>query len=256
MVGAKAPTCTEKDYMAKRTLNALADLIEDRCDKDQADVTFDSFVKDCLNLTVQEIASHVNWAEWLMDEASLTATVSGTQYIVMPADMDIHSLISITDRSNANRKVRRITPQEADLIDPGRDQTGDEILWWYQRVETTSPTFEDRIYFLNQPDSADTLSAIFGTFPPTVSTGSSSFTLPEKYEWILIEGALEKVWDRLDPDNPSRSDRHRERFQTGLQIIIRDSNSPREESGLHGHRPLRNVSGIGGASFPANFDVS
>ena len=242
--------------MAKRSLNTLADFIEDRCDKDQADTTFDSFVKDCLNLTVQEIASHVPWTQWLLDEASLTNTVGGIQYVVMPSDMDIDSLISITDRSNTNRKVRRITPQEADEIDPGRDTTGDEILWWYQRVETTSPAFEDRIYFINRPDSSDTLSAIFGTFPPTVSTGTSSFIIPEKYEWILIEGALAKVWDRLDPDNPARSDRHLDRFNTGLQIIIRDANSPREESGLHGHRPLRNVSGVSGASFPANFDVS
>lgn len=241
--------------MAKRTLNALADFIEDRCDKDQADVTFDSYVKDCLNLTFQEMASHVPWAIWLLDEVSLTATTSGVQYVVMPSDMDIDSLISITDRVN-NRKVRRITPQEADLIDPGRDLAGDEILWWYQRVETTSPAFEDRIYFLGKPDSADTLSAIFGTIPPTVSTGSSSFILPEKYEYILIEGTLEKVWDRLDPDNASRSDRHRTRFEGGLAIIIRDANSPKEESGLHGHRPLRNVSGINGASFPSNFDVS
>lgn len=241
--------------MAKRTLNALADLIEDRCDKDQADTTFDNFVKDSLNLTFQEIASHVPWTQWLLDEVSLTATVSGTQYIVMPSDMDIHSLISITDRTN-NRKVRRITPEEADEIDPGRDLAGDEILWWYQRVETTSPTFEDRIYFLNQPDSADTLTAIFGTIPPTVSSGTSSFILPEKYEWVLIEGTLAKVWDRLDPDNPTRSDRHQQRFDIGLGIIVRDSNSAREESGLHGHRPLRNVSGVYGASFPANFDVS
>jgi len=241
--------------MAKRSLNTLADLIENRCDKDQADVSFDAFVKECLNLTVQEIASHAPWHQWLMDEASLTVTVAGTQYIVMPADMDIHSLISITDRTN-NRKVRRITPEEADLIDPGRDLSGDEILWWYQRVETTSPTFEDRIYFIGTPDSVDTLSAIFGTFPPQVTTGTASFILPEKYEWILIEGALEKVWDRLDPDNVSRSDRHRQRFQEGLKIIVRDANSPREESGLHGNRPLRNTSGVHGPSFPANFDIS
>ena len=241
--------------MAKRSLNTLADIVEDRCDKSQSDTTFDNFVKDCLNLTVQEIASHVPWTQWLLDEASLTATVDGTQYIVMPSDMDIHSFISITDRSNANRKVRRITPAEADQIDPGRDLTGDEILWWYQRVETTSPTFEDRIYFLNRPDSADTLSAIFGTFPPTVSTGTASFILPEKYEWILIEGALSKAWERLAPELPI-ADRHRKRFEAGLQIIVRDSNSPLEESGLQGHRPLRNVSGVIGPSFPANFDIT
>ena len=241
--------------MAKRTRAVLADYIEDRVDKDQADTTFDSFVQNMLDLTFQEIASHVPWTGWLLDEASLTATVSGTQYIVMPTDMDINSLISITDRANSNRKVRRITPEEADLIDPGRDQTGDEILWWYQRVETTSPTFEDRIYFLNRPDSADTLSAIFGTIPPIPVAGTNNFILPEKYEWILLEGALVKVWDRLDPDNAGRSSSHKARFDEGLAIIIRDANSPREESGLHGHRPMRNVSGVHGASFPANYDV-
>ena len=239
--------------MAKRTRAALADLIEDRCDKDQADTTFDTFVQNSLDLTLQEIASHVPWVQWLLDETTM-ATTSGVQYVTIPSDMDIHSLVSITDRTN-NRKVRRITPEEADEIDPGRDLTGDEILWWYQRVETGAGEFEDRIYFLNRPDSVDTLTAIFGILPP-LPASTETYVLPEKYEWILIEGALAKVWDRLDPDNPARSDRHQTRFDGGLAIITRDANSPREESGLHGHRPLRNVSGISGASFPANFDVT
>ena len=238
--------------MAKRSLNVLADFIEDRCDKDQADTTFDTFVKDCLNLTIQEIASWVPWAKWLMDEVSLTATSSGTQYVVMPTDLDIDSWISITDRT-VNRKVRRITAAEADEIDPGRDLTGDEIVWWYQRVETSSPTFEDRIYFLHRPDSTDTLSAIFGTFPPTVSTGTSSFILPEKYEWILIEGALSKVWDRLDPDS-NRSEKHEQKFMSGKAIIERDANQITEESNLYGHRPRSNA-GVAGPSFPADFNI-
>ncbi len=242
--------------MAKRTRGTLADYIEDRCDKDQLDTTFDSIVQNLLDLTFQEMASYIPWANFLLDEVSLAATVSGTQYIVMPTDMDIDSLISLTDRANTNRKVRRISVEEADDIDPGRDMTGDEILWWYQRVETSSPTYEDRIYFINRPDSADTISAIFGTIPPIPVAGTNTYILPEKYEWILIEGALAKVWDRLDPDNPGRSDRHQARYDKGLLIIIRDANSPRAESALHGHRPMRNVSGVYGASFPSNFDVS
>lgn len=239
--------------MAKRSLNTLADHIEDRIDRSQSDTTLDTFVKDCLNLTMQEMASYFPWMKWLMDEVSLTATVSGTQYIVMPSDLDIDSFISITDRTN-NRKVRRISPQEADEIDPGRDLTGDEIVWWYQRVETTSPAFEDRIYFLHRPDSADTLSAIFGTLPPTVSTGTASFILPEKYEWILIEGSLSKVWDRLDPDNPSRKAVHESAYQRGIEILKRDANQINEETNMYSHRPRTN-SGISGPSFPADYNV-
>lgn len=241
--------------MAKRTLAAMADLIEDRVDKDRADVTFDNFVQDMLVLTLQEINAEVPWSRWLMDEASLTATVNGTQYIVMPSDLDIDSLISITDRANSNRKVRRISAQDADNIDPGRDMTGDEILWWYQRVETTSPTFEDRIYFLNRPDSADTLSAIFGTTVP-VPTSNITSVLPEKYEVFWMAGALEKVYDRIDPSNPEK-DRQRRYFERGLAIMRRDANSaPDESSSLASHRPNSNGLGVQGAQFPSNFDVT
>lgn len=236
--------------MAKRTLNALAKIIARRVDKDDADTVFVAFAEECLVLALQEIDAEVPWARWLMDEASLNPTVSGTQYIVMPADMDIDALTSITDRSNSNRKVRRITPEEADEIDPGRDDTGDEILWWYQRVETTSPTYEDRIYFLNRPDSADTLSAIFGTLVPVPASGSAS-VLPEKYEPFWIEGGIKNLPPRVKVEPI-----HESRFQKGLAIIRRDANkTPGDSAGLASHRS-RYGRGTFGPSFPANYDVT
>lgn len=240
--------------MAKRTLAGIADLVEDRLDKDRNDTVFDAFVQDMCVLTFQEMTAEVPWARWLLDEVSLNPTVSGTQYIVMPSDMDIDSLISITDRTNTQRRVTRITPQDADLIDPGRTRTGDEILWWYQRVETGAGTWEDRIYFFNQPDSADTLKAIFGTlaFQPSAS---QSFPLPEKYEPILMEGAISKCYDRLDATSPAK-DKAEAKFQKGLLLIKRDANRAIEESPMASHRPIKNAFGIQGAQFPSNFDVS
>lgn len=237
--------------MAKRTLNTLAKLIARRVDKDDADTTFVSFAEECLVLALQEIDAEVPWARWLMDEVSLNPTVSGTQYIVMPSDLDIDGLTSITDRANSNRKVRRITPEEADEIDPGRDLTGDEIIWWYQRVETTSPTFEDRIYFLNRPDSADTLSAIFGTLVPVPTTGIAS-VLPEKYEPYWIEGGLKNLFPRIAVNVQL----HESRFQKGLAIIRRDANkTPGESTVMSSHRPSQSGS-VHGPSFPSNYDVS
>ena len=238
--------------MARRTLATLADLLEDRVDKSRQDTTFDSFVQNMLILSLQEINAEVPWARWLMDEVSLVSTVSGIQYIVMPSDLDIDSMISITDRSNANIKVRRITFEEADLIDPGRELTGDEILWWYQRVETTSPAFEDRIYFIGRPESADTLSAIFGITVPQPTAAQTS-VLPEKYEPYWMEGALSKIWERLDPDS-QRSEVHKKEFRRGLEIIRRDANSG-DNGSLASHRPLRG-SGVSGPSWPAQFDIT
>lgn len=246
--------------MAKRTLAVLADLIEDRVDRSQDDTTFDTFVQAMLNLTLQEIHSFVPYARWLLDEVALTATVSGTQYIVAPSDMDFDSLIMIRDETT-NRRVRRIAPQEAEEIDPGRDLTGDEIIWWYQRVETAGSgsggaTAEDRIYFLYRPDSADTLRAIFGINSITI-TSAQTGNLPEKYEWILLEGALAKVWERLDPENSNSKQLHQDAFERGLGIIKRDADSTAgESSALYSHRPLRQSAGVAGASFPSNFDVS
>lgn len=232
----------------------MADLIEDRFDKDRADTTFDTFVQDMLNLAFQEIASEVPHARWKMDEVSLTATVAGTQYIVMPTDMDIDSLISIRDETG-NKKVRRISPRDADEIDPGRDLTGDEILWWYQRVETTPPTAEDRIYFLNRPDSVDTLKIIFGIVGTTVSPGGT-LILPEKYEWILIEGAMSKCWDRVDAENIVSKQLCEKNFRRGIEIIRKDANtSPGEAMVLASHR-FRAGYSIQGASFPSQFDIT
>lgn len=240
--------------MAKRTLGTIANLIIDLVDKDTADSTFKTFVENMLVLTLQEINAEVPWARWLEDEASLTATVSGTQYIVAPTDIDIDSLMSIRDETN-NRKIRRISREEADLIDPGRDLAGDEILWWYQRVETTSPAYEDRIYFLYRPDSADTLKAMFGTLVPVPTTASTS-VLPEKYEPYWIHGALAKVWQRLDPENISIINLNQNNFNRGISVIKRDANqSPGESNALHGHRPQAD-SGVAGANWPANFDIS
>ena len=242
--------------MAKRTIGAIADLIEDRVDKDRADTTFDQFVIDMLNLTLQEMSAEVPHSRWLMDETTLTATVSGTQYIVMPTDLDIDSLISMRDPTNSNRKIVRIDAQDSDLIDPGRDLTGDEIFWWYQRVETTGTTFEDRIYFLNRPDSADTLTAIFGILVPTGLTGTSTAVLPEKYEPILMEGTLVKVWERLDPENTNMITLHKSAFERGLLLIEKDADStPGASSNLAYHRPFRSGLSVTGAAFPANYDV-
>lgn len=221
-----------------------------RVDKDDADTTFVSFAEECLVLALQEINAFVPWVRWLMDEASLTATVSGTQYIAMPSDMDLDSFISITDRANADRKLIRIEPEDADRIDPGRDLTGDEIFWWYQRVETSSPTYEDRIYFLYRPDSADTLSAIFGTLVPVPASGSSS-VLPEKYEPFWIEGGIKNLFPRIQVDVKL----HEGRFKEGLQVIKRDADrNPGGSDVMASHRP-RIGGGVQGAAFPSNFDV-
>ena len=241
--------------MAKRTIGAIADLIEDRLDKDRADVTFDTFVFDMLNLTLQEMSSYVPYARWLMDEVSLTATVSGTQYIVMPTDMDIDSLIYIRD-TTTNKRVRRVSPMEAETIDPGRDLTGDEMVWWYQRVETTSPPFEDRIYFLDRPDSADTLTAIFGILVPVASTAATQLILPEKYEWILMEGAMAKIRERMDSENIALIQMHEANYKRGIKLLILDAdNQPSHDIVMASHRPVYG-SGISGASFPSDYDIT
>lgn len=233
--------------MARRTRNQLALLIVDMVDKSRLDTTFVGFVEDMLLLTHNEIVSEVPYARWLMNEASLTATVSGTQYVAVPTDFDIDSLVSIRDEAT-NKRVRKITAEQADQIDPGRDLTGDEILWWYQKVGTA-----ERIYFLNRPDSTDTLTIIFGVNPSDPAT-SGNFYLPAKYEPYLISGALVKVWERLDPEH--NTSKHERFYAKGLQIIKRDANSSAGEStGLASHRRGIQDAGVQGASFPSNFDI-
>lgn len=231
----------------RRTRNALALLVCDMVDKDRNDTTFVAFVENMLLLTHSEIVTIAPHARWLQNEASLTATTSGTQYVAVPSDFDIDSLISIRDEVT-NKRVRRISQEEADAIDPGRDMTGDEILWWFQKVGT-----DERIYFLNRPDSADTLKIIFGVNPTDPATGAS-FYLPAKYEPYLIAGTLIKVWERLDPQQSTA--KHEKFYSTGLQIIKRDANSsPAESTGMASHRPGRRDAGVQGASFPSNFDI-
>lgn len=250
--------------MAKRTYLQKAYLIIDRCDKDRNDTTFKSFVIDCLKLALQEIIAMVPYARWLMDEVTLT-TAASTQYVdITSSGIDPDSIVDIRDETN-NFQSRRISPEEASLIDPGRDLTGDEFLWWIQTVWAGTPTASEqtRIYFLNKPDSTDTLKVICGK-PVTDPAESETSVLPAKYEAIEIDGALSKVWERIDSES-GLSDKYYQRFiggynesgePTGVALIIRDARkSPGQQDSLAYHRP-RLGSGDFGTRFPADYDIN
>lgn len=231
--------------MAKRTLNQMALLISKRVDKNTSDSVFISFVEDMLTLTLQEIIAKVPHARWLMDEDSLTTT-AGQQYVTLPADMDIDAFVTMRDETN-NRPVIRIDPVKADNVDPGRDLTGDEILFWFQRVGT-----EDRIYFLHRPDSIDTLKLVFGNVI-TDPTTSQTCALPGKYEWGWIEGTLPKLSPRIKGIDVLK---HEAKFKDFLEnVVMRDANnSPGESNVMISHRPF-NGAGPNGPVFPADFNI-
>ena len=237
-------------------------MICDRCDKSRSDTTFVNFVLDCLYLTLQEIITAVPYARWLMDEVSLTVT-SGQQYIDITASgIDPDNIVDVRDETN-NFQSRRITPEEAGLIDPGRDLTGLEFLWWIQTVWAGSPTAETtRIYFLNRPDAAGTLKVICGR-PNADPTSTTSSVLPAKYEAIELDGALSKVWERIDPNN-GMAEKYIQRFlggyidggePTGMVAIIRDAKKARgQQDSLASHRPRTGTSDFG-PRFPADFNI-
>lgn len=222
----------------------MALIMAKRVDKDTADTTFITFCEDLLKLTLQEIIAEVPHARWLMDEDTLTAT-SGQQYINLPSDMDIDAFVSMRDETN-NRPVIRIDPASADLVDPGRDLTGNAILFWFQRVADA-----DRLYFLNRPDSAYTLKLMFGNVI-TDPTTTQTCALPAKYESTWMEGAMEKLYPRIQ-EIDYRS--HRSNFEKGLDRIKRDANRAFGQSDV-----LASSRGAGdgphGPSFPANFDIT
>jgi len=229
--------------MAKRSLETLADLIEDRVDKDRADVTFDTFVQAMLNMTLQEIISEVPWARWLLEEHSISLTAD-QQFVTMPADLDIDAIVSMRDDTN-NRKVIRINPHDADRVDPGRDLSGEVVLWWFQRVGGA-----DRLYFLPTPEATDSLTLFAGELI-TDPTSAQTTALPAKYEWIWMEGAMAKLSPRVEIDIAI----HRALFEKGLKLIKRDANMlPDGSEILVGHRPRIGV-GITGPRFPTNFDI-
>lgn len=250
--------------MAKRTYGAKANIIVDRCDKSRDDTTFVNFVLDCLYLTLQEIITAVPYARWLMDEVSLS-TASGTQYIdITSSGIDPDNIVDIRDETN-NFQSRRITPEEAGLIDPGRDLSGNEFLWWIQTVWAGAPTAAEqtRIYFINKPDSIDALIVICGR-PNNDPTSATTSVLPAKYENIEIDGALSKVWERIDPDS-QKSENYYRRFlggyneggeATGMCAIIRDAKKARgQQDALASHRPRTGTSDFG-PRFPADFDIN
>ena len=82
--------------------------------------------------------------------------------------------------------------------------------------------------------------------------------LPEKWEWVLIEGAMEKCWDRVDPTNTAEKKLCRETFERGRALIRQAANTaPGESQVMQNHRPFMNrTSGVHGPSYPANFDIT
>lgn len=250
--------------MAKRTYQAKAYLICDRCDKSRNDTTFYNFVLDSLRLTLQEIITAVPYAIWLQNEVSLT-TVAAQQYVdITSSGIDPDNIVDIRDETN-NFQSRRISPEEAGLIDPGRDLTGNEFLWWIQTVWAGTPTATEqtRIYFINKPDSVDTLKVICGRKNDDPAATETS-VLPAKYESIEIDGALSKVWERIDPDS-QLSDKYTQRFMggynaggeaSGMVAIIRDAKKTRGQmDSLVSHRPRSGGTDFG-PRFPADFDIN
>lgn len=230
--------------MAKRTLGALADLIEDRVDKPREDATFNTFVENMLVLTLQEIIAEVPYARWLFEEHSITQ-VADQQYVVLPSTLDIDAIVSMRDDTN-NRKVTRISAEDADRIDPGRDLSGKSIFWWFQRVGG-----EDRLYFLFKPDATDSLTLISGELI-TDPTSNQTTVLPAKYESWWMEGAMAKLHPRIEVDVTV----HRSIFNHGLSVIKKHANSdPGSTTGLLSHRRRVGTTGVQGLSFPSNFDI-
>lgn len=231
--------------MAKRTLSQIADICIDRVDESRADSSFRTFCEAQAVLTLQEIISEVPWARWLLEEHSITLTAS-QQYVTMPSDMDIDAIISLRDTTN-NKRTIRISPDDADKIDPGRDLAGDALLWWFQRVGGA-----DRLYFLPQPDGADSLTMISGEIITDPTTNQTT-ALPAKYESGWVDGTLVKVWERVEPNFDSSV--IYSRFLKFLEKVRRDANSaPYESSAMVSHRPIHGLSPFG-ANFPSNFDV-
>lgn len=231
--------------MAKRTLSAIANIVIDRVDKSRSDSTFKTFVEDQAVLTLQEIISEVPHARWLMESFSISL-VADQAYVDLDADVDIDSFVSLADRTNDYPLVR-IDPRDADVIDPGRDLSGEAILWWFQRVGGT-----DRAYFINLPDDTDSLVMVCGE-KITDPTSGSTTALPAKYEYGWIEGTLSKVWERLDPSkDTTKLDLKFERF---LAKVRKDANAnPGQSEVMVSHRPHTSGGDIR-PRFPSDFDV-
>lgn len=233
----------------------MALIMCDRLDKDRSDTTFVSFCENMLVLTLQEIIAQVPYADWLTDEQSVL-TVAGQQWSTSPTSMDIDNVVTIRNETN-NIQLRRITPEEADLIDPRRALQGLPNLWWHQIVGGA-----DRLYWMPQPDVIYTHKMILSDLVTDPTTGQSC-VLPAKYESIWMDGALIKTWERIDSDyDTSKIEiRYRGGYNeagepSGVCRIIHDAKNKRgENSTMASHRPNRGNPDFA-PRFPAEFDIT
>lgn len=241
--------------MAKRTLNQLALLLVDRVDKLRSDYTFVTFCENMLVVTLQEIIAQVPYADWLGDELSVN-TVASTQYSTTPSGLDIDNVVSIRNETN-NINLLRITPEDADRIDPKRALKGLPYMWWHEIVGGL-----DRLYWMPQPDIIYTHKIICSD-QITDPVSAATCVLPAKYESIWMDGALPKIWERIDPDH--NVSQIVARFQggynasgeaSGLCRIIKDAKEKRgENSVMVSHRPTRSTPDFA-PRFPADFDIT
>lgn len=241
--------------MAKRTLNQLALVLIDRVDKSRTDTTFVSFCESMLVITLQEIIAQVPFAEWLMDELSVSTTAA-QQYATVPNSFDVNNVLTIRNETN-NTNLSRITPEDADRIDPKRALQGLPYMWWYQVVGGV-----ERIYFMPQPDAIYAHKIICSDLI-TDPTTAQTCVLPAKYESIWMDGALVKIWERLDPEHDTSA--IQARFEggynkageaTGVCRIVKDAKNKRgENSVMVNHRPTRSTPDFS-PRFPADFDIT
>lgn len=241
--------------MAKRTLNQIALLLIDRVDKSRTDATLVSYCESMVAITLQEILAQVTYAEWLGDEQSVV-TAASTQYSATPATLDVDNIVSVRNETN-NIDLLRITPEDADRIDPKRTLQGLPYMWWHEIVGGV-----DRLYWMPQPDAIYTHKIICSDLVTDPTTGQTT-VFPAKYESILMDGALVKIWERLDPDHDTSKIQARyeggynqagEAF--GVCRIIKDAKNKRgENSVMTSHRPTRSTPDFA-PRFPSDFDIT
>lgn len=160
--------------------------------RDSYNATGDSFFPDSqLNLWITQGCNEMCTTSWLIDSATTTSTVSGTQAYAYPTNA-----IAIKRVTVGGKKIKRITQRQDDSItlsNQASTQSGYPVYYY---------DFDGSIYLRPIPDAIYTLVIQTNNMQTPITSNVVPLDIPAVFHFYLVDYCLMRMFQK-DKDIPN-----------------------------------------------------
>jgi len=127
---------------------------------------------------------------------------------------NIQNVLNVRDMSTPE-DLDFISSHEADMVDPGHDNTGTPEAYMLRVNETTR---NQQIGLYPRPNAVRQFKVRYTTVVADLSDSGSVSFIPPRFHHLLVDGALAEA-DAFEYEQRSRYDQS---FETGIEVMVRD----------------------------------